>query len=53
MKYDKALRVIRSYLHAIIGVCTWIAAAVLVIVVLLVVSNVFGRALFKQPVRGL
>ena len=46
------LAAIRSWLHAVIRVVTWIAAAALVIIVLTTIIHVVGRYLFNYPLTG-
>lgn len=51
MQPDK-LGAIRSSLHAVIRVVTWIAAAALVMIVVITVIHVVGRYLFNYPLTG-
>ncbi len=49
---DKRIGTIRKYLQAIVSGCTWINVGMLSLLVLLIVSNIVSRALFKKPVLG-
>ena len=47
-RFDKVVRVI----NGLVKVMFWISAVVLILGILLVVTNVLGRSVFKKPVPG-
>ena len=51
MRTDR-LQTVRKGLHALVILTTWIAAAALGLMVLIIFTNVIGRYLFRMPLKG-
>jgi len=52
MNFEKLIVTTRKGLHAVIRVFAWVAGGTLFMLVLLIISNILGRSIFKTPVSG-
>lgn len=52
MKMDKMVNNIIKGIHATVRAFTWIGACAAAVMVIVIVINVIGRFLFKQPLQG-
>lgn len=52
MRFNNLVRRVGDVLDTIVNMVAWIGAGALVVMILIVVSNVVGRYLFRQPLLG-
>ena len=52
MGFGGAVRVVNRIIEAVIRVLSWIASGALALMVLIIMTNVIGRYIFKKPVLG-
>jgi TRAP-type C4-dicarboxylate transport system permease small subunit len=52
MRFENSIRGVQKILDAITAGVSWVGAGALVLMVLIVVANVVGRYLFRNPVLG-